>query len=168
MKQEAAVRIILFNHANRILLRRIAIPGRPEFYITPGGRLEHADEALTEAIKREVIEETGITSFALKSENPFFSGSHNLTRTNETVHITEHFFAGSLQHKDSETIAPQALTSEELEIFKNQEWISLDELKSNMHIVVPVNIAEIVEALLANQFPPAVDFSNPAVFSASK
>ena len=46
---ETAVRVLLFNEKIELLLQGVDIPGKPHFYITPGGRVDGEGESLLEA-----------------------------------------------------------------------------------------------------------------------
>src|SRR5256885_9779469 len=55
-----AARVLLLDPADRLLLFRVNLRDRP-LWITPGGGVE-GDESFEEAARRELYEETGITS----------------------------------------------------------------------------------------------------------
>lgn len=54
-----AARIILLDGAGRVLLFRFDPPGRPPFWCTAGGAVDHG-ETFEQAARRELLEETGI------------------------------------------------------------------------------------------------------------
>ena len=54
-----AARVILLDHAGRVLLFRFDPDDRPPFWCTPGGALDRG-ESYDEAARRELCEETGI------------------------------------------------------------------------------------------------------------
>lgn len=162
LAKEVAVRALLFNKEGKVLLQRIKVESKPEFYITPGGRLAHPDEGVLEAIKRELREEAGFEQITVRGGAPFFSGSHVMNKRSGPVEMTEHFFAVDLEEESDQIDARrQQLTEEEIDAFLTQQWMGIDELRSNMYIIVPVNIADIVMALQKGSLPPTVDFSDP-------
>lgn len=163
--QEISVRVFLFNNKNNVLLQKVHIDGKPDFFITPGGRLDDPQEKLVDAVKREVKEETGFTKFLIINSEPIFSGSHVMKRNNTPVRLTEHFFVVRLDEA-SDTIdeEKQSLTKEEQSVFAGQQWMSLEEIGSGTHIIVPVNIYAIVAAILENSEIPEVDFNDPQEF----
>lgn len=160
--EETAVRVLLFNRAFEVLLQKISIPGRPEFYITPGGRLASPSEDLVTAAIRELKEETGFSQFKFQSETPSFSGSHVMTKSKGLVKMTEHFFVVTLEEREHKIdVQKQSLTPKEREIFAGQRWMGLEELRSGKFVIVPVNIVELVEAIQSGKPMPAVDFRDP-------
>lgn len=162
---ETTVRVVLFNSKDEILLQGICMPSRPQFYITPGGRVGENEE-LCDAVERELREETGFSEFVLSSDVPLFSGYNTIQRSHSQVRLLEHFFAARLvgkQHcidKNS-----QQLTSEERAVFTGQRWFALHELNSSELIFVPINLKEFAEAILYGRTVPEVDFRDPPQFT---
>ena len=164
--EEVAVRVILFNRSDEILLQRVAVPGKPDFFITPGGRLDDPSESLPAAVRREIQEETGFENFEIQSDKPVFSGSHVMEKRRGHVRMTEHFFVVKLNDSVDEIDARrQRLTEEEKQAFLGQEWFPLNDIASGEHIVVPVNLFDFAKACLGQQPVPDVDFSDPPEFS---
>lgn len=160
--EETAVRVLLFNSNNEVLLQKVSIPSKPDFYITPGGRLDSAEEDLLDAVRRELTEETGFEEFTVVNETPFFSGTHVMEKSRGPVKMTEHFFHVKLEesshHIDTRR---QSLTPEELEVFSGQQWMSIEEIGKKNHIIFPVNIYDIARAVLEGIDVPGIDFSDP-------
>lgn len=155
---EIAVRVVLLNSRDQVLLQKISIADRPEFYITPGGRLEAPEEPLVAAVRRELKEETGFDSVVFVSDKPFFSGTHVMQRGTSTVEMTEHFFVVRLQATDVIEPDKQRLSADEQKVFVEQEWFDASEIATRK--VFPINLASIVKAIVCGNSIPAVDFSD--------
>lgn len=164
--EEIAVRVILFNARDEVLLQEVSVPGKPKFFITPGGRLDESDVSLVGAVRRELEEETGFQKFEVHSDVPLYSGSHVMKKGSGLVQMTEHFFSACLStEEDDIDESRQSLTPEEQELFVRQRWFSLAELESGEFIIVPVNIAAFVKSFLDSSPLPDVDFSDPPEFA---
>lgn len=164
---ETAVRIVLFNSKDEILLQRICLPGKPQFYITPGGRVEEK-ERIIDAVERELLEETGFSNVSLSSTVPLFSGWHTMNRGRDQVRLLEHFFAARLiGKKDHIEESHQRLTEEERVVLRESKWVALDDLKRSELIFVPINLQEFAEAVLYGRDLPEIDFRDPPQFHAS-
>lgn len=164
--RETAVRVVLFNARDEILLQGVNVPGKPEFFITPGGRLEGDGENLLEAAKREIEEETGFKEFEITTKAPVFTGSHVMHKSKGLVGMTEHFFVARLtSDEDQIDESKLQLTEEEQALFTGQKWFKLEELESPDLIFVPINLREFAQACLRGQHIPEVDFSDPPQFS---
>ena len=90
IKSEVTVRVILLNERNELLLQKVEIPGKPPFYITPGGRLDRTDSNLVSAVRRELVEETGIPTDRLIMDDSalFYTGVHTMTKKNNAVNTS--------------------------------------------------------------------------------
>jgi len=143
-----AVRAIVLDPANRILLVRFAFPDK-DVWASPGGGLE-ADETHELAIARELAEESGLREFDL--------GPSVWTRT--------HWFPGmagwggqqerhSLVRTAAFEPAPE-WTAEELraEGIVEQRWWTLEELEASKAIFAPRRLPELVRDLVENGPPP--------------
>ncbi len=60
MKRRINVRGIIYNNGRLFAVRHRRPEGEADFWCTPGGGLEDG-ESLTDGIRREIIEETGVT-----------------------------------------------------------------------------------------------------------
>lgn len=167
---ETTVRVVLFNSKDEILLQGIRIPNKPQFFITPGGRVEEKED-LCDAVMRELVEETGFSDFVLISERPLFSGYHTMQRSDSQgshrqVRLLEHFFAARLVgNQDCLDKNRQQLTSEERSVFTGQKWFALSDLNPSEIIFVPINVKEFAEAILYGRDIPEVDFRDPPQFN---
>jgi 8-oxo-dGTP pyrophosphatase MutT (NUDIX family) len=164
MRVDTTVRALLFDGSDRVLLQRVAIADMPEFFITPGGRVEATDKDLVAALRREIREETGLTEIKVPHGRPFFSGSHVLPPHRGGTHLTEHFFLVRLIEESPREVRGLGLTPDELVILQAQIWFSLDDLLTGNYIVLPVNLPLVVQALLQGDSPPQLDFSDPPQF----
>lgn len=164
--EETAVRVILFNKDDKVLLQKVSIPGKPVFYITPGGRLDYPAEPLKEAALRELKEETGFSNFSFSNDEPVFSGSHIMRKSRGNVKMTEHFFVVKLEDQSDQINSDsQSLTEEEKEVHVSQKWFTLSEIQAGGYIIVPVNLHAFSQAHLNGEKMPEIDFSDPPQFS---
>ena len=162
---ETTVRVLLFNEKTELFLQEVDIPGKPHFYITPGGRVDGEGESLLEAARREVREETGFRDILITTEEPLFTGTHEMQRGDGVVALTEHFFMAWLGEEDDQIVKDhQSLTPEEHSVFTSQRWFQLKELASSSIVHVPVNLKQFAEACLSGAALPAIDFSDPKEF----
>ena len=166
LRKETTVRAILLNEGNQVLLQRIEIPGRPPFFITPGGRVEASDTDLSAALLREIEEETGLSKQLIKvvASQKARVGQLRMLRDGQLVEMTEYFFVARLSGPDAIHEARQSLTDEEKRVLKSQRWLSLNEVENGNYIVLPVNLAQLVRAALRCEQLPPIDFSDPKAF----
>ena len=142
------------------------MPGRPRFFITPGGRVECSDNDLLSTVHRELEEECGFGAerITVVGTGPFYRGSHTMTKNGQAVAMTENFFLARLRGDSAIQPDRQTLTAEEQAVFAEQRWFALEELKAGRDIILPVNLAEVLEAIVTNQSIPAIDFTDPPGF----
>jgi 8-oxo-dGTP pyrophosphatase MutT (NUDIX family) len=164
--RQVAVRVLLFNSQDELLLQRVSIPGKPLFFITPGGRMNGEAEGLLDAVRREITEETGFEKFKILGDAPVFSGQHVMQKNGGPVAMTEHFFIAKLL-EDSDVIdaGKQSLTDEERQVFVEQSWFSPSDIRSQRLVVVPINLVEFAECVIAGTPPPRIDFTDPPEFT---
>jgi ADP-ribose pyrophosphatase YjhB (NUDIX family) len=146
----SAVRAIVLDPADRILLVRFAFDDR-EVWACPGGGIEDG-EALEAAIRRELDEEVGLTTFELgpcvwtrEHVIPLFGGRWDGQR--ERFHLVR-----------SPAFEPRPrLTAEELaaEAVVGMRWWEPAELRASDRTFAPRRLAALLDELRAAGPPPA-------------
>ena len=145
----SAVRAIVLDPADRILLVRFSFEGR-EVWACPGGGIEDG-EPLEEAISRELDEEIGLTTFTLgpcvwtrEHVIPLFGGRWDGQR--ERFHLVR-----------SDAFEPKPrFTAEELaaEGMVGMRWWSPAEVRASDRTFAPRRLSALLDDLLAAG-PPA-------------
>lgn len=148
-----AARVILFDHADRVLLFRAEMPardGRPSraFWITPGGGINPGETPL-EAARRELCEETGLAGAEigpcvwLRRHVFHFEGAMLEARESYFFARTAAFEVSTAGHEDLER-----------RFLKEHRWWDLAEIAASAERFVPGDFARLAAPLLAGQFPP--------------
>jgi len=141
--EREAVRVVLVDEADRVLLIEMRDPTRPDlgwYWITPGGGREPG-ESETECAVREVLEETGLRL------TPGDLG--------QVVHdeVTEYGFEGSqirqhqvffLHRVEAFDVDTRGWEEAEVRSQRNVRWWTPDELAGNRDAVYPVNLLELI------------------------
>jgi ADP-ribose pyrophosphatase YjhB (NUDIX family) len=141
-----AARAIILTPANEILLMRMAFPWRTDdLWITPGGGIE-AGEAATDAVTREVFEETGATDIQIIGEAWFRDEIVEATQT----HMKQRYFLIHTAKFDPEATE---LLGKEKEWFREYRWWQASALKNAAIEVEPSKIARGLEKLIRNGLP---------------
>jgi ADP-ribose pyrophosphatase YjhB (NUDIX family) len=151
VERRRAVRVLLLDGQDRVLLLHGFDPARPEvtWWITPGGGLEPG-ETVSRAARRELAEEVGLTavelgpviaygtaSFSFEGRNFEQDQCFHLARTRQTeVTLTK---GGPEEHAR----------------FLEARWWTLAELRATEETVYPVGLAGLVERLLTGGPPVA-------------
>lgn len=145
-----AARAIVIDDAGRTLLFRAAVPGRePAFFIwiTPGGGINEG-ELEPDCIRREVFEETGLSEFELGPcvwrRDQTFPWGDNMIRQLESYYVVR-----------APAFEVNVDGQEELEraFLSDHRWFTVEELRAHEEILVPANFAELLEPLLAGEYP---------------
>jgi 8-oxo-dGTP pyrophosphatase MutT (NUDIX family) len=143
-----AARVVLLDHANRILLFRFRNPddGR-EVWITPGGGVED-DETHEEAALRELAEEVGLLDVTLGPE--VWRREHPLWFAGQRWIIRERFFVSripdSAHHR---AIAP----GRQDEFVIGHRWWTVQEIEASTAVFAPRRLAQHLRHLLEHGEP---------------
>ena len=147
MRQRDSSRVVLLDPDDRMLLLRvvddgdIVVGGRPAprtYWITPGGGRE-PDESFADTARREVHEETGLTSFRLGAH--LWDREADFTFFGEDVHALERYFAGWTDAIDVSFDGHEP--HEQIGIVEHRWW-TLAELEADPTVVwFPENLLEL-------------------------
>ncbi|MFO0931551.1 MAG: NUDIX domain-containing protein [Planctomycetota bacterium] len=139
-----AVRALLVTPDDRVLLIRTAIPQRPgaHLHLTPGGGVE-AGEHAAEALRRELLEETGRDGFEIGPE--VWRRTHTYRWAAKIVTQAERYFVVRTPAFDP---APQAGIPD-LDDFLAFRWWSAAEVAASGEHFVPYRLAALLPPLLA-------------------
>ncbi|MEE4199457.1 NUDIX hydrolase [Erythrobacter sp.] len=140
LRLRRSARIIVLCPAGDVLLFRFAIPGRPPFWVTPGGECE-SGETFEEAARRELAEETGIEADCgaqIARTTPRF-----VTPEGEPVQADERYF---LLRVADRHISTEAHTPLERKVMTRHRWFGHKDLVSWNEAVYPESLAAMVAA----------------------
>jgi len=138
LRVRRSARIIVLDREGRALMFRFDVPGRPPFWVTAGGECEPG-ETFVEAARRELLEETGISSDPGKEiarTTPEF-----VTVEGEPVQGDERYF---LLRVDQAVIDTSRHTALEQALMTQHRWFTMAELPEWHEAVFPVNLAEMI------------------------
>jgi 8-oxo-dGTP pyrophosphatase MutT (NUDIX family) len=133
-----SARIILVSDAGRVLMFRFDVPGRPPFWVTPGGECDPG-ETFEAAARRELFEETGIA--ADPGEQIARTTPQFVTPEGEEVQADERYF---LLRVGEERIDTSRHTELEQRVMTRHRWFALDELAGFGEDIFPVDLADMV------------------------
>jgi ADP-ribose pyrophosphatase YjhB (NUDIX family) len=140
-----AVRALVIDEADRVLLYRFVSPGGESFWSTPGGGMEEGESA-EEAIRRELREEVGLRDVDL---GPCIWTREDLFVWHRVVHQIERIY---LVRVERHTVAPEVdLTDEGMQ---EHRWWTLAELEATRDELTPRRLPALVRALF-DHGPPA-------------
>src|SRR5262249_22656384 len=88
VKERHAVRGLVLDSANRVLLMQMQLPGRPKIWVTPGGGIENG-ETKEQAIVRELREELGDIAIDIGAPIWFGAADVPLFTDDEIIRIHE-------------------------------------------------------------------------------
>ncbi|MFN3515080.1 MAG: NUDIX hydrolase [Phenylobacterium sp.] len=153
MRERLTARVLLFDPADRLLLMRGRLPGRPPesaAWFTVGGGVDPG-ETLMEAARREIAEETGFTEVDLGPVVWLREGAGVLVG-GERVLFRESYVvarcAGGEPSRDG-------WADYETELVDDIRWWSLAEILSAVgERIYPERLAELLPAVIAGDYPP--------------
>lgn len=139
LRLRRAARIIVLGPEGRVLMFRYDVPGRPPFWVTPGGECE-PDESFTDAARRELLEETGIT--ADPGEEIARMTPQFVTVEGEPVQADERFFLVRVAEARIDTSRHTAL---EQRLMTQHRWFTRAELADWPEAVFPESLVAMIE-----------------------
>lgn len=139
-----AVRALILNPENEVLLIQGRDSKNPEntWWFTPGGGIE-VGETPEQALRREILEETGITIY---DAVPLGRERTSKFRFENTDYFQQESFYLVKVH-DIEQVSLN-LTEIEKRTFLNQRWWSIDELSASSEIFYPANLLTWLEEII--------------------
>lgn len=145
-----AARAIVIDDAGRTLLFRAKVPGAGRFiWITPGGGIDEGETA-DECVRREVFEETGLREFEV---GPcVWRRDHTFRWGDSMMRQVESYFVVRAAAFDVDTANQEEL---ERSFLAGHRWFALAELRAHTETLVPANFADLLEPLLAGEYPAA-------------
>jgi len=152
-----AVRIVLLNDANELLLMCVDDPtirslGETyggHFWTLIGGAIE-PHESIRQAAEREIFEETGLTTADVEIGAHVWFGEMDLVLYDKPTHIRQEFLVARTKARDTSLAN---LIGREKEIVKKVDWFSLDRIISSGERIYPVRLPEYLRAVLAKRYP---------------
>lgn len=146
---------LILNDQSELLLMRIKdhrtydeLRKGDHFWVTIGGTIE-LGETEKEAVKREVIEETGIYDFSA-GELPFY-GEHTLRFSGFPVRHFEKYY---LVHANQLNTHRENLTQNEKQIFRELYWWPIASLLSTKEVVYPRCLGAQMQKLMQGETTP--------------
>ena len=134
-----AVRAVIVDAADRVLLYRFVSPGGRSFWATPGGGVE-AGETANEAMRRELREEVGLYDADL---GPCIWTREHVFVWRRVVHQVERFYLVRVECHD---VAPELDLSEEG--MEEHRWWTLGELETTSEEISPNRLPPLVRAAI--------------------
>jgi 8-oxo-dGTP pyrophosphatase MutT (NUDIX family) len=148
LRVRRAARLLVIDEQQRLLLMHdsdVGFPGRPSFWITPGGGID-GDETPREAAVRELFEETGLVVTEDQLAGPVWH--RTLVRHTFSDHRSEqeeHFFVLT-----TTTFTPTAggLTDEEQATMMGARWWTCSELAETTEDIWPIDLPDLLPGVL--------------------
>jgi 8-oxo-dGTP pyrophosphatase MutT (NUDIX family) len=152
VRERETVRILLIAPSGRILLIRYEDPRiaySPIFWSTPGGGVDPG-ESLGEALRRELLEETGMTDVRWGPE--VWYGEPVVNISGERVQFRDHYFVA---HGASETLRNDGWTDLERSVIREMRWWAPEDLRGAQEVIYPREIADLLPDVIAGRYPSA-------------
>ena len=166
MPTRDTARLVLLDEFDQVLLIRIENndvedpikPLKKAFWVTPGGKIE-PDESPEQAVRRELLEETGITEAEILGQ--VWYGEVDLLWKGEVTRLRERFFLTKVQKV---VINVKGLSQEEKAVYRSHKWWKLEELFHSDDIFIPQHLPNLLEPLIRGDIPTSpitINLSTP-------
>jgi 8-oxo-dGTP pyrophosphatase MutT (NUDIX family) len=143
-----AVRVLLIDPSDRLLLLWHSRPHDSDHWAPPGGGVE-AGESLQQAAARELVEEIGLTGIVLR--RPVWTWQHRFSYNGVPVRQHETYYAVRLARAIRPSGAPTDLASDGI---SSARWWSVPELAHCRDEVWPTGLASLTPELLLGDLDP--------------
>ena len=150
-RRRDSARVIVVDDTGSVLLFRIVDPldPRPPVWITPGGGTESA-EALVDAARRELREETGVEVTVEQLGKPLAVTRGEWTFRGMPLYSEDWFYAIRVPRFEPSSDGWEEL---EHELHDSWRWWSPDELDAADEAVLPSRLAELVRSIARGDLP---------------
>lgn len=158
MRTRQTARLVLLDDKDRLLLfnfedNAIRDPGAPAgnrtFWVTPGGRIEDG-ESHEDTLKRELLEETGISAQEANIGKLIWVGEQVLQWDGELIRAHDSFYYARTKRTE---ICRDQMTELEQKCYRGHRWWTLPQLRESNELIFPPQLALLLEPILRGDFP---------------
>ena len=141
-------RLLLLSPADRVLLIHERIEDGTTHWLTPGGGVE-AGESPRAAAAREALEEVGLDLTLPADAEPVLVTRRRWSWDGVVYDQADYFYLARVDEEIE--AAPAALTAMEQTTLLGHHWWGVDELRHSDAVIVPADLADVLDRLLAAQ-----------------
>ena len=138
-------RVLMLDPDDRLLLIHERLEHGGTHWLTPGGGVE-GDESPRVAAAREAIEEVGVAVDLPPDSEPVLVTQRLWGWNGITYDQTDHFYVARVP--SGVAIQPRGLTEVEQQTVLGHRWWTVDELAQTTEVVVPGDLAIVLERIL--------------------